>query len=340
MNEKSKAKQYKKDAEKTKKEKSSQNEDSKSDQVLEEDPNLILYKTMELYEEFGYMMHKFYTKTVEYKNYQVSIETKIEELEKITANSEFERAQKELKSYSTELEKIKKQEEEEEKKKKKKNKDKKYYEDEDEDKNKEKKSNKNKSEFNLENIFFNIKYPNNFYVKCHKCLNGDNRTTMLQCGDSFCAKCLYKEYGSDNHRLRKCLMENCYHIINDEEFSRVMGYDCIMNLKNFASLKSTCVICKQKIHKEIIECKNQHGICRKCFKSYGEYITNYEILQISEKSIDKTIYNGIPCPAPDCYELIDPKHLFVLFNELRQKIILQNAEERYRVTTQWNSNNK
>eukprot|EP00826_Nyctotherus_ovalis_P006995 TRINITY_DN11710_c0_g1_i2.p1 TRINITY_DN11710_c0_g1~~TRINITY_DN11710_c0_g1_i2.p1 ORF type:complete len:280 (-),score=57.03 TRINITY_DN11710_c0_g1_i2:41-880(-) len=169
-------------------------------------------------------------------------------------------------------------------------------------------------------------YINNncMHKPCHKCFNNSTTTIEFPCGHYLCANCITQTYS--NAISYKCLMPNCYCIFSDE-FFKSMGIEA----KKLVNRKDNCIICGNNKANNKGSC--EHKLCRKCFKEYGEYITNGEVVVIAKREERKDKYEEIPCPQSGCEKSFSQTNLLKLYDELEKQSIVSNAYDVFNALT-------
>lgn len=168
---------------------------------------------------------------------------------------------------------------------------------------------------------------------CQNCISTDSETTMLKCGHYFCKSCLF-EASRKGGCVNKCRMEECYHVMGDEELKAATGVKG--EKKKF--VEKLCVFCSKEVQKTSekeykaddpgIACSKNHYVCQACFKKYGEYETNYEILIVQSINNGHTTYQRIACPVPECDEELDAEVLLEMHPQDKEKL-REDANKRF-----------
>jgi len=172
--------------------------------------------------------------------------------------------------------------------------------------------------------------PGNTNKPCQKCFTRNSQTAMLICGHYFCKSCLLENHGK--HYLLKCLLEDCYHVISNRELQLAIETESQIEERKKRN-PDTCVFCSEKAHNKIYKCKNGHQLCEDCFKKYGEYETNYEILIFkrmgdNEETDVESPYKSIPCSVPGCRKSFKAEILLKLYTGDKKKVE-EDAKKRH-----------
>ena len=166
------------------------------------------------------------------------------------------------------------------------------------------------------NISQDTAYPEGAFPTCNRCCRTDSMTVRLACNHQVCKQCVNP---NADQALLKCPIKNCGHILHEYEVKIV----CDFPLKTFDQQKKAgiCPLCckpYQSNSEYVCRCCS-YSICKLCFKQYGEYCTNGEVLLGAQDD-----YKPIPCPF--CSEPIEATELLALYPPYMQCLINEHAD--------------
>ena len=145
---------------------------------------------------------------------------------------------------------------------------------------------------------------------CESCYR---KSTLIKfsCEHKFCSECLQNKIKECSKSvLVKCPLPNCYNILSDE----------IEDMKRYEYPPQSadwCIICCDKNEDNLIACKKEHSICKKCLKEYVEWKTKGVPINVNSNFSDgtKPSFNDLPCPVNGCRGNFNAKKISTLYSD-------------------------